>query len=99
MSTACVAGYYGMPEPLDQEIESLRGRYQAITFSAVTPTQKSEIAHVGMKLAELLHLVRSSRATRRDAVAIPLLASWIAGRIDSIEAQRQNRPLFFSRAR
>ena len=97
MSTACAAGYFGMPDPMGREIEGLRGRYEAIAACAVTPMQKSEIAHVGVKLAELLHLAQSNQGTRREAFAIPLLASWIAGRIVTLETQQQSKPLFFPR--
>ena len=95
MSTACATELPGMADPACREIEGLRGRYEAIAACAVTPMQKSEIAHVGVKPAELLHLAQSNQGTRREAFAIPLLASWIAGRIVTLEAQQQSKPLFF----
>ena len=97
MSAGCSAGRHGTLDPVGRQVDSLRERYQLLAVSCTTPTQKAEIARIGMKLAELLHLTLFHQETHREAAAIPLLTDWIAGRSDSFEEQRRVRSLFVPR--
>lgn len=98
MSSLCAAIRYGAMDSLAVEAESLRGRYQTLLVRRSTPIRKAEVAHIGVKLAELLHLLVLDSATAREARAIPVLASWISGRIDMLETQGRIPPQFLARA-
>ena len=79
------------------EVARLRRRYQVLVACRATPLQRAEIAHVSVKLAELLHLVFSDRRDARGEAAIPVLTAWIAGRIDLLEARARTGPMIVSR--
>jgi hypothetical protein len=93
MGSTSTAGYLWCPDRVRDEVDELRVRYRALSNSRVTPMQKAEVARIGAKLAELLHLGCASHGVREEA-AISLLTSWIASRIDAFEAQGRARTLY-----
>ncbi len=95
MSTACIARPDSIQNEIAGEVGCLRERYQALTVARATPVQKAQIAHLGVKIAELLHLVQSADRTEREVGAIRTLVPWIAGRVEALEAQGSVRPLLF----
>jgi hypothetical protein len=97
MSTLSVVECATGPARWGSEIARLRRRYQVLAASRATPPQRAEIAHVSVKLAELLHLMISERKDERTVAAIPVLTSWLAGRIDLLEARARTGPMRVSR--
>ena len=67
-------------------------RYERVQAGAAPGDERMEAARVGAKLAGLLALADAEMLTVRDAALLPLLACWVAGRIEALASRQVRYP-------